>query len=78
MSDAILPPKPDELAVAFASALLSTGRYDDPSAAIGAAWAAVPHFYLFRRTYAEQIAPLFFIAASQDTQAGSVTPAKAP
>lgn len=54
------PPAPDEIAVAFAAALLGTGRYENADAAIGAAWSAVPHYYMWRETYSEKIAPMFF------------------
>lgn len=58
----ILPPKPDDVALAFASALLASGRYnDDFGAAVNAAWTAVPHFYTNRQWYASTIAPMFFV-----------------
>lgn len=64
---AVIPPKPDDLAIAFAAAMLASGRYgDDPSAAIYAAWAAVPHFYTARENYAAEIAPMFFRPVTAD------------
>lgn len=65
---AIIPPKPDDLAVAFAAALMMTGKYESPGAAIHAAWAAVPEFYLGRKMYAEQIAPMFFVPVDSETE----------
>jgi len=53
-------PTPDQLAMSFAAALMMTGKYESPEAAIGAAWAAVPEFYMARLHYAQHIAPMFF------------------
>ncbi len=58
-------PTPDQLAVAFAAALMMTGKYETPAAAIYAAWAAVPEFYVARLMYAEKIAPMFFSPIGQ-------------
>lgn len=67
-STTILPPKPDDLAIAFAAALMMSGKYENPGSAIGAAWAAVPEFYLSRQHYAEQIAPMFFVSKTSEPE----------
>jgi len=59
-------PRADELAKLFAAALMQTGKYETPEAAIGAAWAAVPAFYSSALFYAEHIAPMFFAALGDD------------
>lgn len=57
----IIPPSPDQLAVAFGSALLASGKYNDsPDAAIIAAWTVVPAFYEGRAMYTTKIAPMHF------------------
>jgi hypothetical protein len=56
----VIPPSPDALAVAFSQALMSTGQYETPGAAISAAWHVVPEFYMGRQHYAQEIAPMFF------------------
>lgn len=53
-------PTPDDLALAYSSALMISGKYESPEAAISAAWHAVPHFYLDRLFYQSDIAPMFF------------------
>lgn len=61
LKGAPVPPSPDELAMRFAAALMSNAKYaENPMAAIGAAWAIVPQFYLDRLQYATKIAPMFF------------------
>lgn len=62
MAKQVVPPKPDDVALAFAAAMLGSGRFgDDYNAAVMAAWAAVPHFYTGRVWYAGKIAPMFFV-----------------
>lgn len=59
----IAPPAPDDIALRFASALLASGQYEDAAAAIARAWWLVPEFYIGRRVYVNQIAPLYFTTA---------------
>lgn len=62
----VMPPKPDDVALAFAAALLSSGRYgDDNEAAIVAAWSAVPAFYVHRVTTYPKVAGMFFVPYDQ-------------
>lgn len=56
----VIPPSPDQLAVAFASALIMSGKYDNAGAAISQAWWVVPEFYRGRQEYQEKIAPMYF------------------
>lgn len=65
----IIPPSPDQLAVAFAAALMSSGKYaDSPEAAIIAAWWAVPAFYTGRAEYQTKIGPMYFHMQSEVTE----------
>lgn len=66
METVILPPKPDDLAIAFGAALMMTGKYETPGAAATAAWFAIPDFYMARETYAREIAPMFFVSKSSE------------
>lgn len=56
-----LPPAPDQVALTLMQGFAANGHYEDFEALIGQAWAAVPHFYLWRNKYADQIAPMFFM-----------------
>lgn len=54
-------PAPDQLALAFASALLSSGLYAaQADQAIATAWAIVPAYYIERERYARETAPKYF------------------
>ena len=79
LKGAPIPPSPDELAMRFAMALMVSGKYsENPAAAIGAAWAIVPEFYIQRLQYATKIAPMFFTVGGQSTDEtynGDVFPA---
>lgn len=57
----VTPPFPDELALHYSAALMQSGRYESPEAAIAAAWWTVPHFYIERLNYQNKIAPMFFV-----------------
>lgn len=68
LQGAPVPPSPDELAMRFAAALMANPKYaENPGAAIGAAWAIVPQFYMDRLQYATKIAPMFFTVDGQST-----------
>lgn len=70
----IIPPKPDDLAIAFAQAMMMAGKHDSPGACIYAAWAVVPEFYLARGWYAENIAPIFFTNKAAQMEDGAQYP----
>ena len=57
----LLPPSPDQVALALIQGLAASGQFEDMAALIGQAWAAVPHFYTSREHYADKIAPMFFL-----------------
>lgn len=58
-----LPPSPDQLAMAFAAAMLANPKFDgDEPKVMALAWHAVPHFYIWRDKYGREIAPQFFVA----------------
>lgn len=61
-------PRADAIALQFAAALMQTGKYDTPEAAIGAAWSAVPEFYMAALRYSQTIGPIFFAAVSDDDE----------
>jgi hypothetical protein len=61
----ILPPAPDEVALAFCAALMTGADSETPLENIVArAWGGVPSFYIWREKYAQQIAPMFFTPSS--------------
>lgn len=56
-----LPPSPDEIALAFAAALMTkTGDAMSAEAAVLNAWWAVPHYYVGRSEYVNKIVPAVF------------------
>lgn len=58
----IAPPSPDEIALRLAAALMASGQYDaaNYSAAVEAAWWAVPEFYRGRLLWQTTIFPTMF------------------
>lgn len=63
-------PSPYEVALAISSALIQTAKYENPDAAISAAWWAVPSYYQGAGEYNRVIAPalLFGIGPSEGEQ----------
>lgn len=53
-------PGPYEIALAVAQGLCASGKYDSPSAAMGAAWTAVPAFFAGRNFYVTELAPVLY------------------
>lgn len=72
-------PSPDELALVFASALMSSGNYDPTnySAAVEAAWWAVPEFYRGRILWQTTIYPLVMGAGPMSPQEPDMSAAEA-
>lgn len=63
-------PSPYDVALAISSALIQTAKYENPDAAISAAWWAVPSYYMGAAEYNRVIAPalLFGIGPSEGEQ----------
>jgi hypothetical protein len=74
------PASPEKIALTFAAALLSSGRFgDDPGAAMDTAWTLVIPFYQGQLAYGRQVQTLFDISrhASQVEGDMSVDEARA-
>ncbi len=53
-------PGPYEIALAAGTALIGTGTFQTPGAAMYAGWAAVPEFYRGRDWYVKELAPMLY------------------
>lgn len=51
-------PGPYEIALAVGAALVTTGKYDTPGAALDAAWMAVPEYFTGRDRYLAEMVPM--------------------
>jgi hypothetical protein len=72
------PPAPDQIALTFAAALLSSGRFgDDPGAAMDTAWTLVIPFYQGQLAYGRQVQTLFDISRHASTPEGEMSTAEA-
>ena len=72
------PPAPDQIALTFAAALLSSGRYgDDPAAAMDTAWTLVIPFYQGQLAYGRQVQTLFDISRHASTPEPDMSAAEA-
>jgi hypothetical protein len=75
---AATPPAPDQIALTFAAALLSSGRFgDDPGAAMDTAWTLVIPFYQGQLAYGRQVQTLFDISQHASTPEGDMSAAEA-
>lgn len=64
-------PGPYEIALLYGAALVASGKYDNVGAAMGAAWAAVPEFFVGRDLFTQQIGPMYFGMESAAAQAAA-------
>jgi hypothetical protein len=53
-------PGPYEIALTIGAALAASGKYENPGAAMAAAWASVPEFYQARDQYLNETVPIFY------------------
>lgn len=59
VSEGVIPPSPDQVALAIIQGMFASGKYGDTvEAVIHAAWVAVPQFYIGRHMYVTQYATL--------------------
>ncbi len=72
------PAAPEQIALTFAAALLSSGRFgDDPGAAMDTAWTLVIPFYQGQLAYGRQVQTLFDISQHASQPEGDMSAAEA-